>query len=214
VEQARAAFAGRRYPAQAPIQRRLPEEPQAIAQRRRVQELVVSQPIFRLGFKEQQVGVKGRELLERDLLTAILMDVICGRGSALYTELYEAGLIDHRFGFSYNPEVTYGFSYFAGPTRDPAKLEARLLAGLAEAREQGIREEDFLRARNKTMGRIISMMNDIDTLSYLSVDGTFKDISLFDYIPVANQLTVDAANQRLRTHFLPEYAAVSIIYPK
>lgn len=207
-------FARHRYEPQGEIRRLLPDEPGTVKERYRTQQLVVSQPIFRIGFKEQQVGVKGRELLERDLLTAILMDVICGRGSALYTQLYEAGLIDHRFGFSYNPEITYGFSYFAGPSRDPGELEARLLDGLAEAREQGIREEDFLRVRNKTMGRIISMMNDIDTLSYMCVDGTFKDISLFDYIPVAQQLTVEAANQRLRTHFLPEYAAVSIIYPK
>lgn len=214
VELARERFARHTYRPQGEIQRILPDEPGTVNQRQRVQRLVVSQPIYRIGFKEQQVGLRGAELLKRDLLTAILMDAVCGRGSELYTQLYESGLIDHRFGFSYNPEESYSFSYFAGPTRDPGELEVRLLAGLAEAREKGIREADFYRVRNKTIGRIISMMNDIDTLAYLCLDGMFKGISLFDYIPAAQQLTLEAANQRLRSHFLPEYAATSIIYPK
>jgi len=208
------SFSGRKYEPQGTIIRLLPEEPPTVNERMRVQQLVVSQPLFRLGFKDHQVGLRGRALLEQDLLTAILMDVICGRGSELYTRLYESGLIDHRFGFSYNPDETFAYSCFAGPTRDPGELEARLLAGIAEAREKGISEADFRRVRNKTIGRIISMMNDVDTLAYLCVDGAFKGISLFDFIPVAQQLTVEAANQRLRSHFLPEYVATSIIYPK
>ncbi|MBY6277829.1 EF-P 5-aminopentanol modification-associated protein YfmH [Symbiobacterium thermophilum] len=214
VEQARAAFAGRRYPAQAPIQRRLPEEPQAIAQRRRVQELVVSQPIFRLGFKEKQVGLTGRPLLERDLLTAILLDVLVGKGSPLYTRLYESGLIDQRFGFGHAPEVTFGYTYVSGPTPDPERLEAELLEGLARAREEGIQPGDFERARRKLVGRILNLMNDLEGLSYLFIDGFFKGIGLFDEIPALQSLTLDAANQRLREHFDAALAATSVISPR
>lgn len=214
VKMVRESFDQHQYDQQAEIHRLLPEEPGEIHERRRTQQLVVSQPILRLGFKEQRVGLRGRDLLEQDLLTAILMDAICGRGSDLYTQLYESGLIDHRFGFEHTPEESYGHSYFVGPTRDPGELEVRLLAGLAAAQEKGISQADFQRVRNKTIGRIIGMMNDVDTLAYLFIDGTFKGISLFDYIPVAQGLTLEAANERLRTHFDPNRAATSIIYPK
>lgn len=214
VGQVRANFARRQYPAQAPIERCLPEEPQQVAERRRVQELVVSQPIFRLGFKEKVVGLTGRPLLERDLLTSMLLDILVGRGSPLYTRLYESGLIDQRFGFGHAPEVTFGYTYLAGPTPDPAGLEAQLLAGLAEAQAEGVAEADFERARRKLMGRILNLMNDLEGLSYLFIDGFFKGIGLFDELPALQSLTAEAANERLREHFDAALAATSIIAPR
>jgi len=214
VERVRQAFAGRRYPAQAGIQRLLPEEPPVIAERRRMQELVVSQPILRLGFKEKEVGLTGRALLERDLTTSLILDVVVGRGSALYTRLYEAGLIDQRFGFEHVPEVTFGHTYLTGPTPDPAELEARLLAGFHQAQEQGLAADDFERARRKLIGRVINLMNDLDSVAFLFADGFFKEIRLFDLLPTLDSLTLEAANERLRNHFDPNLAAASVIYPR
>ncbi len=214
VTMVRQSFEKREYPPQAEIRRIMPEEPPTVAERRRVEKLVVNQPIFRLGFKEARVGLRGRELLEQDLLMAMVLDAVIGRGSDLYNRLYESGLIDHRFGFEFTPEVSYAYSSFTGPTRDPGELEVRLLAGLEEARQKGITAEDFERARRKTIGRIISLMNDLDAVAYVFINGFFKEIGLFDLIPVAQSLTPEAANQRLREHFDPERVAVSVIYPK
>ncbi|MFZ5825913.1 MAG: EF-P 5-aminopentanol modification-associated protein YfmH [Bacillota bacterium] len=214
VEQARASFDRHQYTAQPQIQRIMPEEPPRVAERRRMQALLVSQPIFRIGFKETEPHVAGRALLERDLLTAMILDTMAGKGSELYTRLYESGLIDQRFGFEYNPELSFGYSYFSGPTRDPGELEARLLAGIAEYRSAGLNEADFERARKKIIGRIVNLMNDLDGAAYVFIDGYFKEISLFDLIPAAKALTLEAANERLRAHFDPDHAAVSIIYPK
>jgi len=214
VERVRAAFAGREYPAQQEIERILPEEPPVINERRKMQELVVSQPILRLGFKEKEVGLTGLALLERDLLTSLLLDVVIGKGSALYTRLYECGLIDQRFGFEHVPEVSFGHTYLTGPTHDPSELEARLLAGLHEAQQQGLAEADFERARRKLMGRVINLMNDLEGAAFLYIDGFFKQIGLFDLLPTLQSLTLEAANERLRSHFDPALAAASIIYPR
>ena len=210
----REGFAKHEYRPQAEIKRILPDEPARVCERRRTQKLVVNQPLFRLGYKDETVGLKGKALLRQDLLTAVVLDAVCGRGSDLYTRLYEDGLIDQRFGFEYAPEETYGHTHFAGPTRDPAELEKRLLAGLEEARQRGLDSADFERARRKTIGRIISIMNDLDGAAYMFMDGFFKDISMFDLIPAAGELTLEAANERMRAHFDPVRAAVSIIYPK
>ncbi len=214
IETARANFGKRGYAAQAEIQRIMPEEPTHICEKRRSQKLVVNQPIFRMGFKDKRVGLRGRPLLEQDLMTAVILDAVCGRGSQLYTDLYESGLIDQRFGFEYSPDETYGYSYFTGPTRDPGELEVRLLAGVQEACGKGLNAEDFERARKKTVGRIVNFMNDLDSMAYVFIDGYFKDVNLFDLIPVAQGLNLETANQRLREHFDPASAAVSIIYPK
>jgi len=209
-----ASFGRRSYAPQAQIERRIPPEPPEVLKRRHEEALVVSQPIIRIGFKDAETGLYGRRLLEQDLLTAIILDAVAGKASPLYTELYESGLIDGRFGFAYNPEVSFGYSYFTGPTPDPGELEVRLLAGIEAARTAGIAPSDFERARKKLIGRIVHLMNDLDGAGYLFTDGHFKGISPFDMIPVAQQLTLDAANERLSSHFDPARAAVSVIYPK
>lgn len=211
---ARHRFSQKEYTLQEQIRRILPAEPGRVHAPRRTERLVVNQPIFRMGFKDQQVGLRGRALLEQELLTALVLDAVAGRGSDLYTSLYESGLIDHRFGSEYSPEESYGFSYFAGPTRDPSELEVRLLAGLEEARQKGIPEADFERARRKLVGRLVGLMNDLDSIAYVFIDNFFKGIGLFDQIPVAGGLTLEAADARLRAHFDPRNAAVSVIYPR
>ncbi len=214
IEQVRQSFGRHEYQQQGPIERLLPDEPLVINESIRSQQLVVSQPIFRLGFKDQRVGLTGIELLEQDLLTAMIMDAICGRSSSLYTDLYESGLIDQRFGFEYSVEPSYGYSYFVGPTADPDRLKEVLLAGLKQVCEQGLDAEDFERARKKTIGRMVNLMNDLDSIAYVYIDGFFKDVPFFELIPAAQRLTVETANLRLREHFDPEHAAISLVEPK
>lgn len=214
LARAKAAFDTKGYKVQAEIKRLMPEEPLAPAAKRREQALVVNQPIFRLGFKDPTPTTSGRELLAHDLLTAMAVDVIAGRASQLYTELYEAGLIDQRFGFEYSCDQSWAYSYFAGMTRDPEALHERLAAGIQQAIDQGLSPEAFERIKRKTIGRIVGMMNDLDSIAWLFIDSYFKEMDMFDLIPVASELTVEQANQRLREHFRPEQAAVSLITPK
>lgn len=204
----------RGYPPQGEIRRILPPEPPAVGQRRKEQELSVSQPICRLAFKEQRVGERGRELLARDLLTTMILDVILGKASPLYNRLYEDGLIDNRFGFEYTGEVSYGWTALAGPTRDPGELERRLLEGIAAARQAGLAAADFERAKKKSLGRFLGFLNSTDMIAYVVNDGFFKGIGLFDILPVAEALTLEEANQRLREHLDPEFAVTSVIWPR
>lgn len=204
----------RGYKPQGEIRRLLPREPDAPGERRREQHLSVSQPVYRLGFKERQVGDRGRALLAKDLLTTMILDVIMGKASPLYNRLYEDGLIDARFGFEYTGEVTYGHTSFAGPTRDPEELERRLLEGIEAARQHGLAAEEFERAKKKSLGRFLSFLNSTDMIAYVVNDGFFKDVGLFDILPVAEALTVEEANARLREHLDPAYAVTSVIWPR
>lgn len=214
LKRVKAAFDTRGYKPQDEIKRLMPEEPLGPAEKRREQALVVNQPIFRMGFKEPAPPEVGRPLLVQDFLTTMAIDVIAGRASELYTELYEAGLIDTRFGFEYNCDQTWAYSAFAGMTRDPEALQERLMAGIQQATEKGLSAEAFERIKRKTVGRLVSMMNDLDSIAWLYIDSYFKGIDPFDLIPVVNELTVEQANERLRAHFRPEQVAVSVITPK
>jgi predicted Zn-dependent peptidase len=214
LEAAGRSFGSRPYRPQAEIRRVLPEEPAAVAAVRRAEKLVVGQPLFRMGFKDTPAGADGRPLLERDLLTSVLLDAMAGRASRLYNSLYAEGLIDQRFGFEHTSEADYGFTYFVCPTSDPDRLEQRLQEEIASVRENGLPEADFARARRKAIGRIIASFNQVDAIAYMFTDSFLKGTSLFSMLPVADELTLAAAHERLRTHFDPQRAVVSVVVPK
>lgn len=214
VEQVRRNIEGRGYAPQGEVRRVAPAEPAAVRDRRRVAELVVAQPILRIGFKDRDVGYDGQRLLAKELLTLVILEALLGRGSALYTELYESGLIDARFTYGYDAASGYGFGYVGSPTRDPDALEKRILEGLAAARQKGLSEADFERAKKKQLGALLGYVDDQHTMAMLFNDLLLKGIDFFDMIPVGQRLTLDEANARLKDFFDPEYHTVALVVPK
>lgn len=214
VEQVVRSVEAHRYQPQGQIKRVFEAEPPAVARPRVQEELVVAQPILRLGFKDHDVGYTGLRLQRKDLLTGILLDAMLGKSSPLYTELYEAGLIDQRFGYEYEGGESYGWTMIGGPTRDPVRLEERLREGIDRTRQQGLDADAFNRAKKKNMGRFLSAMSSSDTIVHLWNQLYFKGMDMFQWIPLGNELTVDEANARLREHFDPSASVALVIKPR
>ncbi len=205
---------GYHYRPQGQIRRVFEPEPADVGRRRAQEELVVAQPILRLGFKDDNVGYGGERLQRRDLLSNILLDAMLGKSSPLYTELYEAGLIDQRFGYEYEGSESYGWTIIGGPSRDPAGLEQHLREGIERTREQGLDADSFERAKKKNMGRFLSAMSSSDTIVHLWNQLYFKGMDMFQWIPIGRTLTVDEANDRLRRHFNPDTSVALVINPR
>ena len=70
-------------------------------------------PLFQMGFKDINFETKGIKCLNREIAVKILLEIILGRSSSLYTELYNEGLINNTFDFDYSIEENYAFSSLA-----------------------------------------------------------------------------------------------------
>lgn len=214
IDKVAKSVGSRNYPPQSEIKIVPIEEPARVGKARVEERLVVAQPVFKLGFKDRDVGYTGKKLLRKDLVTGILLDAILSKSSPLYTELYESGLIDQRFSSDYEGAGDYGWTLMGGPTRDPDGLEKRLRDGLEDIRQRGLAEEDFERSKKKAMGRFLSAMSSSDSIANMWNHFYFKGMSLFDVLPLEKELTVTEANQRLRDHFDPDAAVTMVIKPK
>jgi len=95
---------------------------------RTTREMVVSEPLFNLGFKDPAVAqLKGDALLRRESAMEILLDILFGPSEPLFNELYEEMLIDDRFDVGYTAEPSYGYVLIGGGTRDPDQLYERIM---------------------------------------------------------------------------------------
>ena len=174
--------------------------------------LAVASPIFSLGFKES-ITTPERTLREI-LLSRIVLEAVCGKTTPFYTELLEAGLINTSFDYEYFCGYGYAATIFTGESPDAKEVQNRLIARIRDLQETGIGEADFERIRKKLYGRAVMAFNDIDGIANAMVAAHFCGEGMFDEVETLGVLTLDEANERLRTSIHTDCAALAVILPK
>ncbi len=195
------------------IQRVYPDEPTTIRTKKIEQNLSVSTPLFQMGFKDTDVGYRGRKLLKKDIVTRILLEMTFGRSTSLYQSLYEQGLINNSFQVDYTAEVDYGFTIFGGESSDPEKVREEVIKEVGRLKRTALDVENFERIKKIILSRYIRQYNHIEKLANSFMNNLFKDINLFDYIDVYQSVTFEDIQERFKSHFNVENMALSIIKP-
>lgn len=214
MEQVKANIGKRNYKELGEIKRIYPSEPDELGKDFVSQELVVSQPLLNLGFKERELGYQGERLFKKELTTNLVLDVVFGSSSKLYNELYEEGLIDDEFDAGYVAEQDYGHTILGGETVDPDRLFERLTVGIKEAQANGISEEQFEHYRRKAMGEFLKSFNSLEFIANNFLAYHFRQINFFTYLDVLQSVTLADVNSRLNQHFTQDSMVRSLILPK
>lgn len=214
LDQVEANVSKRNYQPLGEIKRIYPQEPRELEKEYVMQELVVSQPVLNIGFKERDLGYEGDRLFKRELVTNLVLDVVFGSSSKLYNELYEEGLIDDEFDAGYVAERDYSHTVVGGETADPDRLFERLVAGIKQAQNTGISTETFEHYRRKMMGEFLKSFNSLEFIANNFLAYHFRKINFFDYLDVLQNMTLEDVNSRLTDHFTADNMARSLIMPK
>lgn len=195
------------------ITRIYPDEPDTIAKPYIDQKLSVSNPMFMMGFKDNDIGYGGEKLLQKIIEMNILLEMILGKGTKLYNTLYEQGLINGSFGVEYNPQINYGYTAMSGESKDPKKVYDMILAEVERLRSEGLCEADFNRIKKVTWGDYIRLYNDIEDYAHTFLSMTFMDIDYFDYYTAYKKVDFESVKNRFNMHFKKELAALSVVNP-
>ncbi|PSR28080.1 MAG: insulinase family protein [Sulfobacillus thermosulfidooxidans] len=198
------------YGNQSPITRIYPDEPNRVNEKHREHEMVVSMPLFVMGYKDTQTGLVGRELLRHEMTHGLMWQMLCGKSSPLFQNLYQQGLINDRFYARYGASTTFGFSTVGGETPDPKALEAQLVDGLQQA---PLREEDLARAKKRELGEFIALFQNPEELAYAFNHLFFRQIDIFDYVDTILSIGLDDIEQARQVHLQESERASSVIKP-
>ncbi len=195
------------------IKRVLPEEEEGINQKIIKEKLSVSIPLFNIAFKDTETTLRGKDLLKKDLEVKILLELIFGRSSELYNNLYNLGLINETFESEYTYDISYGHSMIGGESKDPEKVYDIISKELNRIKSAGVNDNDFQRLKKKTTGQHISSYNSVEFIANTFTAYYFKGINIFDYIEVLNDLNIDDVNSRFLKHFDIDKSIISIVDP-
>ena len=105
--------------------------------------------MFNIAFKDNNVGISGRELMKKEVITEILIDMIFKRGTALYEDLYMQGLINENFGSGFSSQVDYGFTIIGGDSKNPKEVKKIILEYIEKYKKEGLDRVAFERTKKK-----------------------------------------------------------------
>jgi len=196
---------------QAQIVRYLPEEPTAVTETWVEQVMPVSLPLLSIGYKDPVTKLEGDALLQREVVSDVMWGVLLGKSSRLWNQLYEAGLINDRFGARYTAAPTYAYSSLGGETPHPERL-AEVLAD--ELPKVEITAEDVERQKKNQLGGFATLFNNPGDLAYQYNAWHFRGVDLFAYPTALEWVTRDQVAARRDEHLQLDLRAVSVIRPE
>ena len=188
-------------------------EPKSRIQEKIEQKMIVSQPLFRIGFKDNDIRDDADAMLKKEIATELILESVFSKRGELYTELYDAGLIDSSFGSETDVAKTYGFTLIGGESKDPDAVYEKVKTHLDKLIETGIPAEDLDRARKVLMSAGIRLFNSVEAMGNSFIRSILAGRNPLKYRDALNEVTDEMVNNRLKEHFDTGNCILSVVTP-
>jgi len=192
------------------IERIYPEEPSTINKHFITANMDVSEPLFRLGIKEKNIPEDINQMIKQDFTTEILFDLLIGKSSDLYQDLYDQGLVDDHFSNYYVLEKGYAYLLLGGKTKDPDILYQKIIEGF-KTKIKNITKEQFKRVYKKNLGEYVETYNSFEAVASEFISYNFKGINYFDIMDIMQDINFSDIHNRYEELVIEEQMVRSII---
>ena len=191
------------------IKRIYPEEPKNIVKEKVEQNMEVSQPLYTIGIKDEIP--KEETKVKKHIAIEILLNIIMGKSSKLYKELYDKQIIYGGVSLDYEFSKKYAHILITGQSKEPEKVYEMFKNEIRELKEKGIPEEDFERNKKMIYGEYVKEYNDVANIARMFLADYFKGINSFDYLEEIKSINVEYLNGLLKDVFKEEKMVISIV---
>ena len=195
------------------IKRIYPEEKEEIVKPETVQKLEVSNPIYTIGLKDvgKETSNDKNEIVKKHISIEILLNIIFGRSSKLYQDLYNEGIIYGEPSMDYEFGRNYAHVLITGMSSNPRKVYKAFKEKLEELKNTGVNKNDFERLKKMIYGNYVREYNDVQDIARMFLSDYFKGICSFDYLEEIESINVEYINQVLKDVFKEEKMVLSIV---
>lgn len=189
------------------IKRIYPEEPKDVVKNYVEQKMEVSMPLFTIGIKD----TPSEEKVKKHIAIEVLLNMLLGRSSKLYKELYNDGIILAQPSLEYEFTDDYAHILITGQATEPEKVFESLKAEVARLKENGLDEEEFNRIKKMIYGGYVKEYNDVAETARMFLADFFKGINSFDYIDEIESVKPEYGLQVLKETFDDKNMVLSVV---
>ena len=196
---------------QGEIKRIYPDEPKDTNKKIIEKKMDINIPLFTFAYKDVPPD---NNMVKRHIGIQILLNMIIGKSTKTYNELYEQGLLLIEPDTEYEFNKNYAYCMISGQSKDPNKVLETLKNKIKNLKENELDKEHFERIKKMIYGEYIKEYNSIGDIGRMFVSGRLKGINAFDYLDNFEQITIQYIKQILNELFVEEKLGVSIVWNK
>ncbi len=188
----------------------IPREPWGIAEKFTERKMSVSIPLFMFGYKGWSPEEEPVLTAKRELEMQILVEMLFGKSSDFYGELYGEGLINESFYGFYDSERSFEYSAFGGESKSPEKVVDRIQKRISEAKKGNISEKDFERIKKSAYGSFIKKFNFAESICRIYTALMLEGIPPIDYFSLYDKINFNNVTEQLK-HFDESKSVISVV---
>ncbi len=195
------------------ITRIYPEEKLEINKKYVEKEMEVSLPLFMIGFKDN-IKDKYNEVVKRHIAIEIILNMLIGKSSNLYNELYKEGYLLSQPDLEYEFGNEYSHVLIGGQSKDPQKVYEKIAEKIQEMKNNDINVQEFNRIKKKIYGDYAVEYNNVADIGRMFTSDYIKGINSFEYMDKFEEIDAEYAKQVLNEIFTEDKMIMSVIKGK
>ena len=188
----------------------VPDEPAQVKDKFVTQKLYCALPLFQLGFK--MPALTGKECMKSYYVHCIMLEAALGSFSPFYCKWYEEGLINDTFSTGVFKGRGFFLPFISGDSREPQKAAEEVKKELLRLKKDGIPKDDFETVKKAFYGDLISIFNNVSSLTRSMMTADFNGISIYDNIELSASVTYDDVMNALEA-LDTDNSSLSVIEP-
>ena len=197
--------------AQDEIKRIYPPKENSINKEYKEVEMEVSMPIFAIGYKDMEGMENKSEIVKKHIAIEILLNMIIGKSSETYKELYEKGVLISQPDIDYEFSDEYAHITISGESKAPQTVKEKIEETVEKFKEDGLDHEHFERIRRKVYGDYVAEYNSVGDIARMFLADSMKGINSFDYIDEYDHVTKEYTEKILKNVFKKENMVMSVV---
>ena len=172
-------------------------------------QMEVSMPMFAIGYKDVE-GMTA-DIVKKHIAIEILLNMIIGKSSDTYKELYESGALTSK------PDIDYEFSYeyshilISGQSNKYEEVKEKIKNVVENFRNNGLNEEHFNRIKKKIYGDYICEYNSVGDIARMFLADSIRKTNSFDYIEKFDDVDKAYTEEVLNNVFKTENMVMSVV---
>ena len=192
----------------------IPIQTNIVSNKSTILNLEINIPNYLLGIKQIPTNMSTENIIKKELIMAILMDLVIGKSTSNYRHLINNGLINDSFGIDITFEKTYGFFLVGSETYFPKKLDGALKKIFLNLSSFNIEEKNFIRTKRQIIGGFIQALNSLEYIANQFTKYYYLGSSLFNILDIADSITIEDV-MHATTYFTNEESYTTVtVFPK
>ncbi|MGI6203253.1 MAG: EF-P 5-aminopentanol modification-associated protein YfmH [Eubacteriales bacterium] len=189
------------------------EEPQVYRPRfsRRMQ---VAKPLFAIGVKDVELSEDPYERMKKNAAMTVLVNMLFGRASEFFNELYKEGLISQNFGAWHDHNHSMSLVCIQGDSDQPEKVYERFVEYIDKMKREGLSADDFERCHRVMYSSYIKGFDSTaEIVNNFLGNFVFEGGDMLDYADIIRGLDFDYTSAVFNTVFEDTHYTLATVLP-